>query len=204
MRHQRRFDAIARDMTRASAGVSFLILDRGLRIRAASEAYERVTLREHGELPGQYLFDAFPDNPDDPRASGASNLAASLETAMRTGRAHNMRLQRYDIRNPAEPGRFLPKVWSPSNSPLLDHGEPAGVVHCVEEVSESERVLAEAARDLDQGGSWTSAELLHTFAAISVVEHTRHSERQRALIAEAEQLRRASGAGTRSDRPRAC
>ena len=189
--HQRRFDAIAREVIRGSPGVCFLLLDCDLRIRAASSAYEQVTLRNHGELFGQFVFDAFPDNPNDPQASGTSNLAVSLETAMRSGRTHNMRIQRYDIRDPAAPEKFLPKVWSPTNSPLLDHGELMGVVHRVEEISESRGVLAEMAREVDQGDSWTCAELLHTLAAISEVENSRHFERQQALAGENEQLWRA-------------
>jgi hypothetical protein len=178
-------------MVRATSGVCFLLLDYDLRIRAASSAYEQATLREHGELSGQLVFDAFPDNPNDPQANGTSKLAASLETAMRSGHTDNMWIQRYDIRNPAAPEEFLPKVWSPTNSPLLDHGELVGVVHRVEEISESRAVLAEMARAVDQGDSWTCAELIHTFQAISDVENARNIERQQALVTENAQLSRA-------------
>ena len=191
VRNQGRFEAIAREMVQGASGVCCLLLDRDLRIRAASRAYEHVTLREHGELPGQYLFDAFPDNPNDPHADGTSKLASSLETAMRSGHTHKMRMQRYDIRNPADPEEFLPKVWSPTNAPLLDHGELVGVVHRVKEISESRQLLDEVARDVDQGDSWDPGALLYTFAAISAVEATRHVERQQALVAENEQLMRA-------------
>lgn len=178
-------------MVRGASDLCFLLLDCDLRIRAASRAYEQATLREHGELPGQLLFDAFPDNPGDPHASGTSNLEASLETAMRSGHVHNMRIQRYDIRDPDAPEQFLPKVWSPTNSPLLDHGELVGVMHCVQEVSDSTQLLAQMAGAVDQGEPWTCLELLHTFAAVSAAENSHHCERQRALIAENEQLRRA-------------
>lgn len=178
-------------MIGGSPGVCFLLLDRDLRIRAASRAYERVTLRERGELPGQFLFDAFPDNPDDPQATGTSNLAASLETAMRGGHTHNMRIQRYDIRDPAAPEEFLPRVWSPINSPLLDHGELVGAVHCVEEISTSKQLLEQLAQAVYHRESWSAAELLHTFAGISAVEDSRHRELHQALTAENEQLRRA-------------
>ncbi|BCO68358.1 hypothetical protein MINTM007_29690 [Mycobacterium intracellulare] len=106
MRNQGQFDAIAREMVQGVSGVCCVLLDRDLRIRAASRAYERVALREHGELSGQYLFDAFPDNPKDPQATGTSNLASSLEIAMRAGHTHKMRLQRYDIPDPAGPRRI--------------------------------------------------------------------------------------------------
>jgi hypothetical protein len=191
MHDQRRFDAIAREVTRKFPAVPMLLLDCNLRIRTASTAYERVTFRKHGELLGQFLFDAFPDDPNDPQASGTAKLATSLETAMRSGHTHDMWIQRYDIRDPAIPERFLPKVWSPTNSPLFDHGELVGVVHRVEEISDSRRALAVLARAVDTGDSWTCAELLHTLAAVSAVENARHSERQQALVAENEQLRRA-------------
>jgi hypothetical protein len=191
MHDQRRFDVIARGVTRKFPTLPMLLLDCNLRIRTASTAYERVTLREQGALLGQFLFDAFPDDPNDPQASGTAKLATSLETAMRSGHTDNMWIQRYDIRNPAAPEEFLPKVWSPTNSPLLDHGELLGVVHRVEEISDSRRALAVMARAVDTGDSWTCAELLHTLAAVSAVEDARHSERQHALVAEIEQLRHA-------------
>jgi hypothetical protein len=184
MHDQRRFDAIAREVTRKFPAVPMLLLDCNLRIRTASTAYERVTFRKHGELLGQFLFDAFPDDPNDPQASGTAKLATSLETAMHSGHTHNMWIQRYDIRDPAIPDKFLPKVWSPTNSPLFDHGELVGVVHRVEEISDSRRALAVLARAVDTGDSWTCAELLHTLAAVSAVENARHSERQQALVAE--------------------
>lgn len=188
VRNQDQFDAIARDMVHGVSGVCCVLLDRDLRIRAASRAYERATLREHKELPGQYLFDAFPDNPKDPQSDGTSKLASSLEVAMSGGHTHKMRLQRYDIPDPAAPDEFLPKVWSPTNSPLLDHGELVGVVHCVKEVSESKQLLAEVTRD---GDSWDPAELLHTFEAVSAVENSRHLQCQQSLVLENKQLLRA-------------
>ncbi len=92
---------------------------------------------------------------------------------MSSGHAHKMRMQRYDIRDPAAgPDEFLPRVWSPTNSPLLDHGELVGVVHCVKEVSESGQLLAEVARDVGRGDPWDPVELLHTFEAVSAGETT--------------------------------
>lgn len=189
--NQQALDVIGAEVAGDSSAEPVLVLDPALRIRAASTAYEGVTMRERGELIGQFLFDAFPDDPNDPQANGTSNLAASLETAMRTGRIHNMWIQRYDIRDPAAPDRFLPKVWGPSNSPLLDHGELVGVLHHVEEISDVAGALTVMARAIQAGDSWPLTELLHTLAAVSVVENGRHLEREQALVAETEQLRRA-------------
>ncbi|SPM35606.1 histidine kinase [Mycobacterium rhizamassiliense] len=189
MRENNRFDEVARQIAPESSGVALLILDRDLRIRGFSSAYEQATLRDGDELRGEYLFDAFPDNPNDPLANGTANLAASLETAMRSGQVHNMRIQRYDIRDPAAPDQFLPKVWSPTNTPLIDHGELIGAAHRVEEISESRQVLAELARN--GRDHWSPAELLHICEALHAVEDARSAQRQRAMQDEIEQLRRA-------------
>jgi len=42
----------------------------------------------------------FPDNPDDPAASGAANLRASLERVLATRAPDTMAVQKYDIRRP--------------------------------------------------------------------------------------------------------
>lgn len=178
-------------MVHGVSGVCCLLLDRDLRIRAVSRAYEQATLRERNELSGQYLFHAFPDNPKDPQSDGTSKLASSLDIAMSSGHTHKMRLQRYDIRDPAAPDDFLPKVWSPTNSPMFDHGELVGVVHRVKEVSESRQLLAEVARDVEHGAPWDAADLLHTFEAVSAVETSAHRQRQQSLALENKQLMRA-------------
>jgi hypothetical protein len=177
-------------VTGQCSDVPLLVLDRDLRIRAVTPAYRRVTLHERDELLGQFLFDAFPDDPDDPQACGTVNLAASLETAMRSGQTHNMWIQRYDVRDPVA-GTFVPKVWEPNNSPLFDHGELAGVVHRVEEISDFSYALARLTRAVEAGGSWSATEVLHTLAAPGAAESLRYAERRQGLIAETEQLRRA-------------
>jgi len=49
---------------------------------------------------GRGLFEVFPDNPDDPAATGTSNLRASLEGVLKTRTANTMPVQKYDIRGP--------------------------------------------------------------------------------------------------------
>ena len=53
----------------------------------ATSSYLRATLTERATIVGRSLFDVFPDNPDDPQATGTSNLRASLERAIATGPA---------------------------------------------------------------------------------------------------------------------
>ena len=50
------------------------------------------------------LFEVFPDNPDDPQATGTRNLRASLERVLRDRVADAMAVQKYDIPRPAAEG----------------------------------------------------------------------------------------------------
>jgi signal transduction histidine kinase len=87
------------------------------------------------EQYGRGLFEMFPDNPDDPGASGTGNLRASLERVLATRAPDTMAVQKYDIRD--ENGRFVSKYWSPKNIPVLsDAGDVLYILHRVEDVTE--------------------------------------------------------------------
>lgn len=91
------------------------------------------TTRE--QTNGRPLFEVFPDNPDDPDATGASNLRASLDRVLATRGTDTMAVQRYDIRGPD--GTFETKYWSPKNVPVLSpSGEILYILHRVEDVTE--------------------------------------------------------------------
>lgn len=65
-----------------SAPSLFLVLRPdapGFTILEASDAYLRATLTEREEIVGRGIFEVFPDNPDDPHATGSRNLHASLD-----------------------------------------------------------------------------------------------------------------------------
>jgi hypothetical protein len=123
----------------------YAILDRQLIIRAVNRAYAEATMREAQELQDRYLFDAFPDNPNDPHANGVTQLGASLERVLRQCSRHRMPLQRYDIEQPHDPGRFVRKVWLPVNSPIVGDGRVIGIVHHVEDVTQHASSAASAA-----------------------------------------------------------
>jgi signal transduction histidine kinase/DNA-binding response OmpR family regulator len=87
------------------------------------------------ESLGRGLFEVFPDNPDDPAATGTSNLRASLERVLKTGQPDTMPVQKYDIRG--EDGAFETKYWSPKNIPVLSpQGHVRYLLHRVEDVTE--------------------------------------------------------------------
>lgn len=113
----------------------YLILTPDLTIVAANEARLKATMTRREDTIGRYLFDAFPDNPNDPSATGVANLRASLNRVLETRAPDTMPLQKYDIPRPE--GGFEERYWMPVNIPVLDdNGEVVYIIHRVEDVSE--------------------------------------------------------------------
>ncbi|PBC67592.1 LOW QUALITY PROTEIN: serine phosphatase RsbU (regulator of sigma subunit) [Streptomyces sp. TLI_235] len=103
----------------------------------ANEEFVRLSGRTRDQLVGRYLFDVFPDNPNDPEATGARNLEASLRRVLETGERDTMALQRYDVESPERPGEWEERYWSPVNVPVLGaDGSVVLLVHRVEEITE--------------------------------------------------------------------
>ncbi|MGW0613946.1 PP2C family protein-serine/threonine phosphatase [Streptomyces sp. NPDC002788] len=102
-----------------------------------NEEFVRVSGRSREQLVGRYLFDVFPDNPNNPGATGVRNLEASLYRVLATGERDAMALQRYDVEDPERPGEWEERYWSPVNAPLLGpDGKVTLILHRVEEVTE--------------------------------------------------------------------
>jgi len=120
----------------------YVVLDRDFRIVAVSDAYLAATMTRREEILGRELFDVFPDNPDDPTASGVGNVRASLERVRQTRQPDAMAIQQYDIRRPNdEGGEFEVRYWSPVNSPVLDERKRVSfIVHRVEDVTDFVRL----------------------------------------------------------------
>ena len=111
-------------------------------IVAASDAYLRATMTTRTGIVGRRIFDVFPDNPDDPAATGVANLSASLHRVLQKRAPDTMAVQKYDIRRPdVDGGGFEERYWSPLNSPVLDAtGEVTYIIHRVEDVTEFVRL----------------------------------------------------------------
>jgi len=114
----------------------YLILSTDLKIITANDAYASATMIDKQQVVGKGLFEVFPDNPDDEKADGVSNLSKSLNSVLKNKKAHSMAIQKYDIQKPD--GKFEVRYWSPMNVPVLDEfNEIECIIHRVVDVTES-------------------------------------------------------------------
>ncbi|SCK41126.1 PP2C family protein-serine/threonine phosphatase [Streptomyces sp. WMMB 322] len=132
----------------------YLVVDPGLYIVDANRAYLRATGRTRDDLVGQYVFDAFPPNPDDPWSHGVVNLAASLHRVLELRRVDTMALQKYDIPVVSRPGEFEERWWSPINTPVI--GPDGSVVHIIHRVEDVTAFIKERDRHLPSAGEATA------------------------------------------------
>jgi hypothetical protein len=90
-----------REFFRSSPGL-YLVLSPDLTIVDASDPYLQSTMTWRDEIKGAYIFDAFPDNPNE-SVPAALNLNASLQLVLKEAVPHTMNLQRYDVRDHVGP-----------------------------------------------------------------------------------------------------
>ncbi|MBV7696473.1 PP2C family protein-serine/threonine phosphatase [Streptomyces sp. TRM70350] len=102
-----------------------------------NEEFLRLSGRCRADVVGRYVFDAFPENPNDPAATGMRNLEASLRRVLASGERDAMALQQYDLECPGRPGQWEARYWSVVNAPVIGpDGKVALLVHRVEEVTD--------------------------------------------------------------------
>ncbi len=137
-----------RTLFNAAPGL-YLVLDTAFHIVAVNDAYARATMTQRESIVGKYLFDIFPDNPDDPATEGVRNLRASLHRVLQTGRPDAMPVQKYDIRRPEhEGGGFEVRYWSPLNTPVAGpDGKTRYIIHRVEDITELVRMREQGLAD---------------------------------------------------------
>jgi len=112
----------------------YLVLKPDFTIVAASDAYLAATMTKRDEILGRGIFDVFPDNPDDPSATGGNHLRASLNQVLENAATDTMAIQKYDVRRPD--GVFEERYWSPINSPVAGaDGRIEYIIHRVEDVT---------------------------------------------------------------------
>lgn len=90
--------------------------------------------RSRDEVVGKNQFDVFPDNPDDPDASGNAAMLGAFERVLVEKTGHVLPIVRYDIAG--QDGVFRERHWKPLNEPVLDDdGNICFIIHGVEDVT---------------------------------------------------------------------
>jgi signal transduction histidine kinase len=146
----------------------YLVLKPDLTIVAVSDAYLKATMTRRKQILGRGLFEVFPDNPDDPAATGVSNLRASLDRVLKNVAPDTMAIQKYDVRRPD--GVFEERFWSPVNSPVCDaDGRIEYIIHRVEDVTDFVRRKQPSSDDetsLHRRMEQMEAEVFHSAQAV--------------------------------------
>ncbi len=98
-----------------SAAGLYVVVDRDLRIVAASDAYLRATRTEREAIVGRSLFDAFPENPRAEESAHA--IAREMYGRVFAGEGRqSLGLKRYDV--PLPVGGFEERYWDAVTTPL--------------------------------------------------------------------------------------
>ncbi|MGW0598902.1 PP2C family protein-serine/threonine phosphatase [Streptomyces sp. NPDC002776] len=114
----------------------------------ANEDFLRLAGRTREQMLGRYIFDVFPENPNEPAAAGMRETRESMQRVVATGERDTMALLRYDIEDPQRPGHWQEHYWSPVNAPVLDaDGQVVLLVHRVEEVTDLIRAFGRRGGD---------------------------------------------------------
>ncbi|HEY0963983.1 MAG TPA: PAS domain S-box protein [Pseudomonadales bacterium] len=120
-----------------SAPGLFVVVDpRNYRILAVSDDYLAMTMRRRADLVGRIFVEAFPDDPENPEATGTANLIASFERVKSTHMKDAMAVQKHPIVNP-QTGTLEERYWTPLNSPVFDgDGTMIAIIHRTEDITD--------------------------------------------------------------------
>jgi PAS domain S-box-containing protein len=159
---------------------SYLVLKPDLTIVAASDEYLKATHTQRAAILGRGLFDVFPDNPDDPAASGASSLRESLLRVRQNLGTDNMAILRYDVRG--LDGTFVERFWSPVNSPVFGaNRELQYIIHRVEDVTDfvlQKRMGEKADASLRANQERMEAEIFRSSQQVQAANRQLHAANQ--------------------------
>lgn len=131
-----------------SAPSLFLVLEpaAGFTVLAASDAYLRATRTDRRAIVGRGLFDAFPGEADDARATA---LRASLQRVLATRAPELTTIPRYDLpQSEWQGGGLGQRFWRALNSPVISpDGRLRYIIHRVEDAAPPAGHAAEPASD---------------------------------------------------------
>ncbi len=120
-----------------------LVLDPAFNILAQNADHAKATLTTPEQTIGRFLFDIFPDNPNQWNARGVTSVRQSLLNVLSTCKTDVMPTVRYDVQ--PERGPFEVRYWAITNTPILgEDGYVRWIINRAEDVSELNRLRIEA------------------------------------------------------------
>ncbi|RKH52942.1 response regulator [Corallococcus llansteffanensis] len=129
----------------------YMLLDRELRYVTANSAYLRVTASRLEDLVGRYVFEAFPNDPEDPANSSVRMLRDSFSRVLTEGVLDSLALIPYRVPRWTDAGIVVEdRFWSATHTPVLDDGgRVAFILQHTMDVTELQQ-LKQAMRDVEQ------------------------------------------------------
>lgn len=102
----------------ASSYPYLLVPAPGLTIIGANEAYLRSVGKTAQEILGEHIFNAFPENSDDPQYTNVEEVRSSIERAIATKLPDTTPFLRYAVPQETPEGRVLREInWSAVHTP---------------------------------------------------------------------------------------
>lgn len=116
----------------------YIILSPSFVILGVNEAYLRMTRRTREEIVSQYLFDAFPPDPDAPHNANVAIFTASFNRIILTRQPDYISVVQYNIPLQTPQGQvFEERYWSIIHTPILNgRGEVVMLVQNPVDVTE--------------------------------------------------------------------
>ena len=122
---------------RTLPGALALLTPEGV-VLDVNEGFLEAAGRKREHVLGRNIFDAFPQNPDDPDDEGPTQLRVSFEAVVASGEADVLMPIRYDLEDPGRPGDFEERYWNVINTPVRSpDGRVMMIAHKADEVTHS-------------------------------------------------------------------
>ncbi len=115
-----------------------LVIDTNFTIVSVSDAFLAASKTVRENITNRYLFDVFPENPDELNPRGGTNIRASFNRVIANKTIDTLEVVRYDIPNP-EGGGYIQKYWRTCHSPIFDADNNVKyIVQVAEDVTDNE------------------------------------------------------------------
>ena len=149
---------------------AYVIFDQALTIVGCNRSYLKVVGRGGSdEIVGQYLFDAFPS---DPESASYRLLRRSLDRVLATHEQDHIAVIPYDTSEPGQPPNM--RYWSATHTPIFDRdGTFRYILQHTVDVSELQRLRERGAHELI-----AEAGVLHRARQVQAVNQAIDAERE--------------------------